>query len=502
MDPLALNQLACLGDHGPLIRHEARWSHSSPLQLANARKDKSLKAVKSKLAAAEKKTQTQDSTLQAAIAVIPGAGQFLGITRGQASQVGRMKNIEPGHFVLLCRVLTCPGIAQIKLGVKRTRLLLAARLVLLHRQATGLTILLNNSLANRIAHRDRKALSVDIGYSHEWDETDSTFRSFGNDRLIAGRMGVHVQTIQQRGQVTTTIASETMNKLLTWREEWLMPALVVAGTKACDLLPAILRYFPKEFLLTGPIATLKSTLASVDSFVFAPCCDAASANISILKFWGWLVESLREAVGPRLLFLPDTCQVHSHQRGKASTKGVKVHLSRHFSMSKLLRREAILAAIGRSMKQSIYDRVYRKFEPPPEVHRSRFFKALDLLYNLSNQKLDDKGLPPQFIQDLRQLTEIVNDQVDSEHWWHYCWQGEDGEAPGQPCCNSEDHCRSKTMMIASKCLYSRAEQSPGEGKWTYLLSSFKRTLLRKLVHGVGIITSPALEGGAQSSSGL
>jgi hypothetical protein len=317
MDPLALNQLACLGDHGPLIRHEARWSHSSPLQLANARKDKSLKAVKSKLAAAEKKTQTQDSTLQAAIAVIPGAGQFLGITRGQASQVGRMKNIEPGHFVLLCRVLTCPGIAQIKLGVKRTRLLLAARLVLLHRQATGLTILLNNSLANRIAHRDRKALSVDIGYSHEWDETDSTFRSFGNDRLIAGRMGVHVQTIQQRGQVTTTIASETMNKLLTWREEWLMPALVVAGTKACDLLPAILRYFPKEFLLTGPIATLKSTLASVDSFVFAPCCDAASANISILKFWGWLVESLREAVGPRLLFLPDTCQVHSHQRGKA-----------------------------------------------------------------------------------------------------------------------------------------------------------------------------------------
>ena len=43
------------------------------------------------------------------------------------------------------------------------------------------------------------------------------------------------------------------------------------------------------------------------------------------------------------------------------------------------------------------------------------------------------------------------------------------------------------MDVVGTCLYGRTDQTPGEGKWTYLLSAFKLTILRTLVHGVGVI---------------
>ena len=372
------------------------------------------------------------------------------------------------------------------MGVKRARLLLAARLLILCRQARGLAVLPNSCLQNRIQHRSRTDFSIDLTYSHEWDETDSTFKPFGHGRAIASRMGIHVQTIQQRGQVSVALDSGTLDRTMTWVEEWLCPALVVEGTRGLHLLPAVHRFFPKEFLLTGSVETLKKTLASVDSFTFAPCSDAASGNVVVMKAWGHLIESIRRLVGPRLLFLPDTCQVHSHQRGKASMKAVKVRLSRHYSMSQLLRRETVLEAIGKAMKKDIHYRVTRKFEPPPEVHKTRFFKAVDVLYNITNPELDKHGKVPLVIVNLRKLAQMVNDDVSAEDWYHYCWRGE-GLTPEAPCCESDDACETEICKVVLDCLYGRTEQTPGEGRWTYLLSAFKRTILRKLVHGVGVI---------------
>lgn len=121
------------------------------------------------------------------------------------------------------------------------------------------------------------------------------------------------------------------------------------------------------------------------------------------------------------------------------------------------------------------------------MHQSRFRKALDFLYNFSDPKVDRKGNAPPFILDLRRLLALVNDQVNSSEWVHYCRQGDDGPQPGQPCCTSDVESRAKVSKVVAHCLYGRAETAPGEGKWTYLLSSFKRSILRKLVHGVGVI---------------
>lgn len=319
MDQAVENQLGWAGGGALVALEGASWFRSSPSQLGFARQAKSFKRARTQLETAKAKALAQEATLRTAVSCIPGAANLLGIA-SQLMEVGRLKNPKPGNFIFVCRALMCLGITQLQLGVKRTRLLLAAQLVLLRRQASGLTILLKNSFANRIAHQDRNKLSVDMAYAHEWGETDSTFESFGNGRLIAGRMGVHVQTIQQTGQVAVTIDSGVLDRTRHWKEEWLCQPLVVEGTEASDMLPALLKVLPVEFLLTGPIDVLKATPASVDSFVFAPCCDAASGNISILKYFWKLAERLRAVVGPRLLYLRDTCQVHSHQRGKASIR--------------------------------------------------------------------------------------------------------------------------------------------------------------------------------------
>ena len=116
---------------------------------------------------------------------------------------------------------------HLNMGVKRARLLLAARLLILCRQARGLAVLLNSCFQNRIQHRSRTDFSIDLTYSHEWGETDSTFKPFGHGRAIASRMGTHVQTIQQRGQVSVALDSGTLDRTMAWVEEWLCPALVV-----------------------------------------------------------------------------------------------------------------------------------------------------------------------------------------------------------------------------------------------------------------------------------
>ena len=446
-----------------LARAAARWTRSTPIQLNSARQQKRINQQSLKLGAIELKSATQQQVLNTAVTCLPGASKLLGISINQATAIGRVKKLEHHHFTLVCRSLSCASIMHLNMGVKRARLLLAARLLILCRQARGLAVLLSSCLQNRIQHRSRTDFSVDLTYSHEWDETDSTFKPFGHGRAIASRMGIHVQTIQQRGQVSVALDSGTLDRTMTWVEEWLCPALVVEGTRGLHLLPAVHKFFPKEFLLTGSVETLKKTLASVDSFTFAPCSDAASGNVVVMKAWGHLIESIRRLVGPRLLSLPDACQVHSHQRGKASMKAVKVHLSRHFSMSKLLRRETVLEAIGKAMKKDIHYRVTRKFEPPPEVHKTRFFKAVDALYNITNPELDKHGKVPLVIVNLRKLAQMVNDDVSAEDWYHYCWRGE-GLTPEAPCCESDDACETEICKVVLDCLYGRTEQTPGEGK--------------------------------------
>ena len=256
--------------------------------------------------------------------------------------------------------------------------------------------------------------------------------------------------------------------------------MTVEGTKAIDLFPAVQRGMPEPFVLSGDIASWRQVSLAWHSWTFAPTCDAASGNILMLKAIGKKFELELSPSFPNLLFLPDLCQAHGHQRGKLSVKPLKGHCARHFSAAKLLRQKSILDAAQRAMDKKIR-RVRRRLgQPPSPEHQARLRSGLNILFNLDNGD-DIKG--NEFRKDLKAMLEMVNDDVTSDVWQHFCCTGLDG----QPCCPDEEACAAKLKQRVGKVMFGRAQVVPGEGKWTYMMKSFKLTLLRHIIHRAGVI---------------
>ena len=204
---------------------------------------------------------------------------------------------------------------------------------------------------------------------------------------------------------------------------------------------------------------LKEELQGLDAFTFAPIGDAASGNVLIMKCWALLVEELQPLMDNKILLLPDTCQAHSHQRGKLGFRCLKFHAARHCSLARVLRHDDTLRTVTDSVSASIRSRVVRVVHQEPNpLHARRLGRALAFMYDL-DRGLDDSAMPneSQFIKDIRSLPSVVNDDVTSEAWIHFCTTSPNGAV----CCQDEEECKNK---VASWCCRLFFRQS-GAGAW-------------------------------------
>ena len=315
-----------------------KWK-SSESQLAEARARKALLAKDRTIKQQQEQHAKATADLKSVISALPGASRILGLpTSGTA--VGRCKYVRPDMFRFIVLACHLPLSCKLNVGVNRARLLLTARCILLLRQIRGLQQLLDNATWWHARVRSHDMFWTSAAYSHEWDETSSQFKYFGS-KSLSNRMGVHIQVMQQRGAFTVTLDSKSLNKSSDFCEQWLCPPCTVVGTKASDLLPALVKHMPEQFEITGNPQKIMKGVSSFSSWTFCPIGDGASGNISILKGWGHLVESCISIAMPRCLYLPDTCQAHPHQRARLAVRGLQRHSARQFSMGKLLRSERI-----------------------------------------------------------------------------------------------------------------------------------------------------------------
>lgn len=478
-------------DIGAMEPQRKKWK-SSEAQLVQARATRMLGLADKRLQAQKVKTEAALGDLNEIVAILPGAAEALGL-QSRTNVVGRMKNLTPQNFRALCTVAFMPLSFKLNVGVHRPKLVFAARKLILDRQEHGFQCLLFNATAFRKAFPRREDLWITAAYNHEWDETSSSFKYFGPEDQIANRMGVIVQVLQQRGTVLTHLHSIELEESRTWTEQWMCAPVVVEGTTGEALLPGILQGMPRDLsFFTASADELRDALFGFNSFVFAPTCDAASGNLLILKSFGARLESMSEQLDNKLLYLPDTCQVHAHQRGKLAATGASFHTSRHFSLAKLLRNERVLRAVMSSVESHIKRRVRRVQAPPPTEHTERSELVLRFMYGLdgtsmqsANAVVPRKDVSPAFITDLRAMLALVNDDLTADEWVHYCHPGPDGK----PCCKDEKESKSKVARAVLKILFGKAEQVPGEGKWTYMMKAFKRTLLRAMIHNCGRLTA-------------
>lgn len=227
------------------------------------------------------------------------------------------------------------------------------------------------------------------------------------------------------------------------------------------MAPSVCQGMPGELgVLHLGAESVAHSLAGFAAFMLALVCDCASGNMCLLTALGEQVEKLSPQVNNKLLFLPDTCQAHGHQRCKALFKDLAFHTGRHFGLAKLLRLEPVLDGITTIVAAGVRDRVQRIVKAlPSAVLTQRLRGVLDFRLDVSGAEARG-GKTHKSVKDLLVLLEVVNGDTSSSTWVHWCSGGPAGAA----CCNNEEECKQHVAEAVLAVTYGKAEQVPGEGK--------------------------------------
>lgn len=340
--------------------------------------------------------------------------------------------------------------------------------LVLPRQTRGITRHVANAAAHRAAQQPGSAPFAVAVLSHEWDETRSLFRRPDARRKVASasrrgaQAGVQEQTMVQRGTFRTSFTDSHGNEG-RFSDEWLVQPLVVEGTAAIELLPGLHRGLP-EVCRPGNTSGLEALVAGFDTFVFAPIGDKSSANVRVLKVWGHYFENdLPSDLRKHVIYLPETCQAHSHHRGKLQVQSLRPHTMTHFCVANLNRAPQMQGRMALMLESAVQDRLLRKLQPPPmEGERLRVF--FDILFGLEADRHRRKTGKSAFHNDLQTFMSMVNGDVTSDRLEHYCWSED-----GRPCCQTKDICQEK-LTVAVVNLLSPAGSIPCESRWTNLFA--------------------------------
>lgn len=488
----------CGGDGGPIVivveddeepvPVRPRLPPRSAATAALARAHRAAQLAKAKAKVAEEKKVQAEQMLTGVVTLVPGAAKMLGKV-GQIV-VGRLSKsaLLPMHFLYLCRAAFLPPKLNIQVGIKVKRLIVAATRVIRRRQELGLDNMLKASETALNHATEGEGRTVHFSYSHLWDEVNCTFVWNKGHQFRKGRMGVHVQTLVQRGGVCCTLASDRASAAYSFREAWFVLPQKVMGTTAEAMWPSVMASIPKPFDIMD-VQRMIALCDSVSSFTMQFVCDKASGNLLMLKT---IANFYEQHVLPRtngqILMWAETCTVHLHHRCKLQVLTLKRHTVRHFSLANLVRlagvRSSMLSWLETEVPKLVMRRVVQ--ERPADLP-GNLLVFVDILYKLSHKHHERKNNKKSLRHgDLTFLVQMLNGNVLGP-WEHFCYDA----ASGQPCCRDLEDCCDKTTRAIVNFFQAEAEPIPAESRWTHTLANFKKSLLRKAAYGVGVRCLPA-----------
>lgn len=452
--------------------------------MAVARGCRATQAATARSEALSAELQSTKAALGAIMTLLPSAVALVG--RAKAEHIGKKRRgLTPNDVILLCRAAFIPSKAKLSLGVKHKRVIAMLADLVLRRQALGFERILGHcrmKVAASEATMGTLRTLVHLTYAHLWDETKVKRSDRGPNKYKQSRLGVHGETMAQRG-VVSRVSLDT-GGADTFHEYWLAQPMQVETVSAAALLPAIELGMAKPLSLQDK-ASLAQLLESVDSYTFMPVCDRASANLSILRWWGHsLGEDLPESIRHKVLYWPDTCGIHILARGKLVLGELREHTMRHFSISKMHRLDNVRTRMLCNMESLVAQKFRRQVGPPPEgtITLAVFIKVVFEMDEGYHRRGHDLSGHSQRWHDLDRLGKLVNGSLLGDQIVHHCWDS----GSSQPCCESKSEALEKATVAIVDALMSHTDPVPAESRWTHLLGNLRKTLLRKAVHGVGL----------------
>lgn len=476
-------------------RRPLKFGHRTPESAAFARQAKEAKRAKTQAAAAASELAEASGALQAITTLLPGAAALVGQPKVQHIERKRAAETTPSQFVVLTRAAHLGSASKLSLGIRHKRVIRVAADLLLRRQRRGLRGLLgwarNRSKGSSSRDPTGGERKMHFNYTHLWDETK--VRHGSKHAKLKGqrrsRMGISGHTLVQRGGVSWCLGAEGASPSAMLSEPWLALPMQVDSTSAEGLCPAISDSLPPEFSFAS-LSEMCALAKEVGTITFLPMSDKASGNVKILRMWAAAIEQQAGAgVGDagageqRVLYFPDTCGIHIVARGKLVLKELRMHVMRHYSISNLSRLHHIGFRMMANMEALISKKVRRVVGTPP-AGMVGLEALVDILFDMgaAHHRRGKCGGHSLKWQALQSLFRVVNGDLRSKIWTHFCWD----PATGRPCCKSQAHCAERTTAACIDALLTEADPIAAESRWTHVLSNMRKTVLRRAVCSVGI----------------
>lgn len=341
----------------------------------HARKTKRIKATEKELDDTQIELANATTKLNLITALVPSAAALLGF---QSTHIGKMKTLTPLDCLFLVRACFLKSTTQCSIGVKLKRLVLFMAKLVCHRQAEGLTYLLQKSSLALVSHT---SAHIHVAYHHLWDEVLSKFAMRHDDQgHRTSSMGVSEQVLAQHGFVQFTMHQVDTTRCSSFSNDWLIRPMRVDGTRAEHVMPALLASVPSQFKWTDTSA-MKALVASCSSFTFMPLCDKASGNIRLLHYFAYLWESsINPATKGSVKIWAETCTAHLHHRCKLQLKGVKYHIARHFCIANLVRLGDVQRRIRGNIEDIVPNMLVRQTASRPAGLKGNLNTFVELLF--------------------------------------------------------------------------------------------------------------------------
>ena len=141
------------------------------------------------------------------------------------------------------------------------------------------------------------------------------------------------------------------------------------------------------------------------------------------------------------MFFADSCQFHSHQRGKLALDAIR-HICSAYSAAHLDRLFCVRAEKGAVIDVELERKLIRKVGPPPTGAKITLMNVADALFHFDRPHHQRKRkAESDMIQSVKEWASFANGDLldaDAENGYivHHCWQ----PILQEPCCASEARC--------------------------------------------------------------